>query len=95
MTNHRSYVVKSNGRRETEEFSRIKLHHSIVAACLSVRVSIGQAEHVAKIVTDAVVAWLADKPEVTSKDIRRVAADKLKTYNPDAAYMYRNHLSTL
>lgn len=91
----KSYVVKSHGRRELQEFSRDKLHHSIVAACLSVRASIGQAEFTAKIVTDAVLAWLEDKPEVTSQDIRRIAGSKLQTYNPDAAYLYKNHLSTL
>ena len=88
-------VIKHGGRRPSEEFSRIKLHHSVVAACLAVRTSIGQAEHTAKIVTGEVVAWLADKPEVTSADLRRVAGRHLRTYNPDAAYLYINQLSTI
>lgn len=91
----KTYVIKERGRRPSEEFSREKLHHSIVAACLSVRSSIGQAEMVAKIVTDNVLLWLEDKPEVTSQDIRRTAGQYLQTYNPDAAYLYKNQLSTL
>lgn len=91
----KTLVVKNNGRRPSEEFSRTKLHHSIVAACLAVRSSVGQAEHVGKIVTDEVITWLNNKPEVTSADIRKIAGEHLKRYSPDAAYLYINQLSTI
>lgn len=95
MVQPKTLVVKNNGRRPSEEFSRSKLHHSIVAACLAVRSSVGQAEHVGKMVTGEVITWLDDKPEVTSSDIRRVAGEHLKRYSPDAAYLYINQLSTI
>lgn len=91
----KTLVVKSSRHRQSEDFSRDKLHHSIVAACLAVRSTIGQAEQTAKMVTNEVVTWLEDKPEVTSSDIRRVAADHLRRYSPDAAYVYNNQLRTL
>lgn len=90
----KTYVIKSR-KRAGEEFSRQKLHRSIAAACLAVRASVGQAEHVAKIVSSEVETWLNDKSEVTSSDIRRTAARHLKRYNPDAAYIYLNQLNTL
>lgn len=83
-------IVKNNPR-DSEKFSRDKLHASIVAACLSVRTPVGQAESIAHVVTDAVITWLESKPEVTSQDIRGVAAKHLHSHHPDAAYMYEQH----
>lgn len=88
-------IVKSDGSRPSESFSRDKLHASIVAACLSVRTPVGQAEAIASAVTDAVVSWLESKPEVTSHDLRRIAASHLHTHHPDAAYIYQQHRITM
>jgi transcriptional regulator NrdR family protein len=85
-------IVKQDGRRPSEQFSKEKLHASIVAACLSVRTPIGQAEAIAH---DAVVSWLESKPEVTSQDLRRIAAGHLHTHHPDAAYIYQQHRITI
>jgi transcriptional regulator NrdR family protein len=84
-------VIKSNGRRQPEQFDRHKLHKSIVAVCLSVRTPHGQAEATAHSVCDAVVDWLKDKAEVTSQDIRVVATKHLKRFHPEAAYLYEQH----
>lgn len=84
-------VVKRGGQRGNEMFSRDKLHNSIVAACLSVRSAEGSAEITAGIVCNAVEKWLRERPEVTSNDLRRVAARTLKTHNPEAAYYYTHH----
>lgn len=84
-------VVKRGGRRPTESFQRSKLHASIRAACLSVRSPEGVAEKVAGDVCDAVIAWCATKPEITSVDIRRKAADVLESFHPEAAYLYKHH----
>ncbi len=84
-------IVKREGRRPTEAFERAKLHASILAACLSVRTPEGQADSVAQAVCDAVSEWLAQRPEVTSQDIRRVASTHLKRYHPEAAYLYEQH----
>lgn len=85
-----THIVK-RGASKHEGFSRKKLHASIVAACLSVRTSEGSAETTATAVCNALEPWLQSRPEVTSQDIRRVAARTLKVHNPDAAYYYINH----
>ena len=84
-------VVKRGGKRPTELFNRDKLHGSVQAACLSVRSPQGMAKSAADSVCKAVIAWCADKPEVTSDDLRRVAADHLKVIHPEAAYLYKHH----
>ncbi|MFZ1301697.1 MAG: ATP cone domain-containing protein [Candidatus Microsaccharimonas sp.] len=91
-------IVKHHGHghhARIEEFDREKLHKSIVAACLSCGVPTGHAESIARHITDEVVDWLSDKPEVTSEDLRITATHYLKTHHPDAAYLYEHHRSTL
>jgi len=84
-------IVKREGRRPSEQFQRDKLHASIYAACLSVRAHEGEAKKIADTITDLVIAWCNTKPEVTSGDLRRVAARHLHSYHPDAAYLYEQH----
>lgn len=84
-------IVKRSGERPSERFSRDKLHNSILAACLSVRSPEGEAELTAKNVCDAVIDWLAIKPEVTSHDLRRKATETLFIHHPEAAYLYKHH----
>lgn len=93
MSNHGKAIdiVKRGGRRATEPFTRPKLHASIVAACLSVRSPEGVAETTANTVCDAVIVWLEAKPEVTSADLRRKAAETLNRHHPEAAYLYKHH----
>ena len=91
MTQKAIDIVKARGTRPSEPFQREKLHKSIHAACLSVRSPEGVADMAAGNICDAVIVWLETKPEVTSHDIRRVAAEKLKAYHPEAAYFYAQH----
>ncbi len=84
-------IVKRAGKRPTEPFDPAKLHASVRAACLSVRTPDAQADITAWAVTDAVIAWLRLRPEVTSSDLRRVAGRHLTIYHPDAAYLYEQH----
>ena len=84
-------IIKRSGQRPTEPFARHKLHASIRAACLSVRAPEGVAENTANTVCEAVIAWLATKPEVTSADLRRKATDTLEHYHPEAASLYKHH----
>lgn len=88
-------IIKRDGGRKSEKFSDEKLHASIVAACLSVRTPIGQAEAIAHAVTQSVISWLETKPEVTSHDIRRITVKHLHTHHPDAAYIYEQHRITI
>lgn len=84
-------VVKRGGKRPSEPFNRDKLHHSVRAACLSVRSPEGQAELTATTICDIVITWCDTKPEVTSADLRRKAAEALHTLHPEAAYLYKQH----
>lgn len=88
-------VIKNGHHKRPEQFDREKLHKSIVAACISSGAPTGHAESMARKVTEQVVAWLESRPEVTSNDLRRVAAQHLRTYHPDASYIYEHHRSTL
>jgi len=84
-------IIKSSGKRASEQFNRNKLHASVLAACLSVRSPEGEAEMTAKSVCDAIAIWLATKPEVTSADLRRKATETLEKHHPEAAYLYKHH----
>jgi len=90
-----SLIIKSNGKRQSEYFVRLKLFKSIIAACLSVRTPEGQAELTANKVCNDVEKWLEKHPEVTSNDIRRTAAKYLKKYQPEAAYLYEQRQITI
>ncbi len=89
-----THVVKSSPHRAAEAFDEVKLHRSIVAACIASGAPSGHAESMARRVTEEVVIWLESRPEVTSDDLRRVAARYLRTYHPDASYLYEHHRST-
>ncbi|MEI6850882.1 MAG: ATP cone domain-containing protein [Candidatus Saccharibacteria bacterium] len=88
-------IIKRGGQRQSEKFMRKKLHASVVAACLSVRTPDGQAEAIANAVCESVINWLQQHPEVTSNDIRLAATKHLRTYHPDAAYLYEQHRITI
>ncbi len=90
---HAAYVVKQNRRKHAKPvpFVREKLEKSISAACLSAGAPTGNAAATARKVADEVESWLKHRPEVTSADIRRVAAKILQTYHPDASYLYEHH----
>lgn len=90
-----THVVKNSRHRHAEVFDREKLHKSLVAACLSTGAPAGHADSMASRVTDEVIKWLESRPEVTTNDIRRVASNSLRTYHPDASYLYEHHRSTL
>lgn len=84
-------VIKRDGDRPSEQFAVDKLMASVQAACLSVRAPEGVADKTAARVCDAVGLWCQPKSEVTSNDIRRVAAGHLEKYHPEAAYLYKHH----
>jgi len=88
-------IIKRGGDRQSEQFLRKKLHASIVSACLSVRTPEGQAEAIAHAVCESVIAWLQQRPEVTSQDIRIVAAKHLRVHHPEASYLYEQHHITI
>lgn len=84
-----AHIIKRQSG-QSERFDPLKLHASIVAACLAVRTLEGEAHTVAERVCRHVLDWLTTKSEVTSADIRRVAATHLQSYHSEAAYMYEH-----
>jgi len=84
-------VIKRSGSRSAEAFAQDKLHSSILSACLSVKSPEGEAETIAKIVSDLVNTWRQGRHAVTSHDLRRVAAKHLTHLHPEAAYLYQHH----
>ncbi len=84
-------IVKRDGKRATEPYSRLKLEHSLQAALHSVKTPAGQAEDTARAVCDHVEQWLATRHEVTAHDLRRKAAEALQPLHPDAAFIYKNY----
>ena len=87
----RSTIIKRDGKRASEDFSYDKLHASIQAACLSVRTPEGEAELIGHKVASELKKWLEQKPEVTSSDLRRKAAQTLEILHPEAAYLYKHY----
>lgn len=90
-----SYILKNGGLHESEKFDPLKLHSSLMSACLAVRSFEGEAHMVAQRVCEKVIEWLSSKTEVTSDDIRRVAASNLQIYQPEAAYVYEKYKQIL
>ncbi len=84
-----NHIVKRHGH--TEAFDERKLYASVFSACQSVREPEGSAELIADKVAHDVKQWLTTKHEVTSNDIRAIAAKHLQSYHPDAAYIYKHH----
>ena len=85
-----TYVTKQRATQHSEPFNPIKLHHSIMTACFSVRAYEGEAHLTAERVCKAVLDWVVTKKEVTSEDIRRLAGHYLHMYHPEAAYVYEH-----
>ena len=92
--NSTAEIVK-RGKGKLETFDRDKLHASIVAACLSARTPHGQAVDIADLVCTAVIDWLNERPEVTSRDIRDITTHHLNVHHPDAAYLYEQNKITI
>lgn len=84
-------IIKHGGKRPNEQFMRDKLRKSIIASCLCVRTPEGFAEEIADKVCDFVTIWFADRPVITSGDIRVVATRQFKLLHPDAAYIYEHN----
>ncbi len=90
MINNSPVIVKRRPGH-SEDYDERKLYASIYASCLAVRTPVGSSEITADKVCQDIQKWLAEKPEITSADIRRKASEHLAVYHPDAAYMYKHH----
>jgi transcriptional regulator NrdR family protein len=84
-------VVKSTG--QSEAFNAGKLVQSLYSTMLSARTPPGAARMIAQRTVDDVRLRL-QKNEVTTADVRRLAAQQLAKYNPRAAYTYKQQDSS-
>jgi hypothetical protein len=82
-----TYVVKHH-THDSESFDVVRLHGSVLRACMAVRAFEGESHDIAERVCKHVIDWLENKTEVSSEDIRRICSSKLAIYHPEAAYMY-------
>lgn len=81
-------MARTKKSEQINHFDHDRLKKSVMTACLSARRPDGQAEATAKAVTDEVVKWIKQRPDITSGDLRRITAKNLAHYDPEAAYLY-------
>lgn len=83
------HIVKRHGHNEV--YDDRKIYASVYSACRAVRQTSDTSELIADRVVQDMAPWIAKKHEVTSNDIRRIAAGHLAEYNPDASQLYLHH----
>ena len=84
-------TIIKHKKRTSEPFNEEKLHRSIYLTCLGLHSPDGIANDTATTACNALTAWLSNKSEVTSSDIRRQVVSILSKLHPDAAYIYQHH----
>lgn len=84
-------IIKAGKKQVVKPFERAKLIASIEASCTSVSLPVGMSRDTARDVCVKVEKWLSDKSEVTSEDIRRIAAQQLTRISAEAGYFYANY----
>ena len=73
----------------TKPFSAEKLHRNILLTAINCKIPAGQAEEIADLVLRDVTAWLKDRDNATTNDIRRVATKTLAKLQPKVAEYYK------
>jgi transcriptional regulator NrdR family protein len=83
------HVIKSTGK--VQIYSSTKLQKSIARSLLAVHVAEEDVADITSKVSTAVMAWLDNKYEVSTVDIRTIASRELAKYSKDAAVVYKKH----
>ncbi len=83
------HIVKRKGHRE--RYDGRKVYASVYYACRSTHMKHGVCEKTAASVSGGVNKWIRDKKTVTSAQISREAAKRLRKLNANAAFMYETH----
>ena len=81
---------KSRRNQKRVKFSRKKLVNEIMFEARVLGRHSGAVEIFADKVADEVEAWAKKRTYITEDDITRVASEKLKKYDEDLAYIYKN-----
>ena len=72
------------------KWTKAKLKNEILQEARVLGLHRGAVELMADRVADEVDEWVSARAIVTEKDLDRVTAARLKKYNADLAYWYRN-----
>lgn len=72
------------------DYDQSRLSRSVQKAARSNRVLAGDAENLAGKVVTKINRWLADKSEVTARELRLKTATTMGDFDTDAAYFYEN-----
>jgi hypothetical protein len=74
--------------KATEKYDRGRLTRAVRCAARANRTPIGDAENFAMQVAERIEHWLADKSEITGRELRLQTANVLADYDADAADYY-------
>ena len=72
------------------KYTKAKLKKELLQEARVLGLHRGAVELMVDRVADEVDAWVSARAQVTEKDLDRVTAARLRKYNPDLAYWYRN-----
>ena len=76
--------------KSAKPYSSTALKKQIIADAKSLKIAEKWAETIAEKTVKHVDAWIKGRGTVTEADLNRVAHQKLKTYNADLAYIFKN-----
>ena len=82
---------KARADKKKVKFSRKKLIDDIMFEARVLGRHTGSAKIVAEKVADEVEQWAERREFITADDIRRAASVRLKKYDEDLAYIYKNY----
>jgi len=83
------HIVKRAGHKE--KFDGRKIYASVYYACRTTEMGKKDSEKTASQVESEMNKWVRNKSAVTSDQIFREVAKKMKKHNKDAAFMYETH----
>ena len=72
------------------KYSKAKLKKELLQEARVLGLHRGAVELMVDRVTDEVDAWVSARAVVTSADLDRIVSTKIRKYNKDLAYWYRN-----
>ena len=88
-------MIKTRGAKkarpatQTVAFSRRMLKRDILREAKVLKIALGSAEAIADITVEKVAHWAEGRGAITERDLDKIVAQKLKPYNEDLAYVFR------
>ena len=76
--------------KKKTKFSKKKLIQEIMFEAKVLNRHLGATKIIAEKTADEVEKWAEKRAYITEEDITRVASEKLKKYDKDLAYIYKN-----